>query len=69
MRELRLIALAQGLWGSEFAGIHTLPNLLDEMDACGCRTRTEAGMRSQGQASPMQKPDVPAAGICFSAFR
>jgi predicted TIM-barrel fold metal-dependent hydrolase len=37
LRALRLGALAQLLWGSAAAATHTIPNLLDEMDATGVR--------------------------------
>jgi predicted TIM-barrel fold metal-dependent hydrolase len=40
LKELRHESIAQGLWGSEFARTHTIPNLLDEMDA----TRVEKSM-------------------------
>ncbi len=33
LRELQRSTLAQGLWGSRFAQTHTVPNLLEEMDA------------------------------------
>jgi len=33
LKQLRHQSVLQGLWGSEFARTHTIPNLLDEMDA------------------------------------
>lgn len=33
LEELRQESIAQGLWGSDYARTHTIPNLLDEMDA------------------------------------
>jgi predicted TIM-barrel fold metal-dependent hydrolase len=40
LKQLRNETLSQGLWGSESARTHTIPNLLDEMDA----TRVEKAM-------------------------
>lgn len=37
LRALRLGSVAQMLWGSEAAATHTIPNLLEEMDATGVR--------------------------------
>jgi predicted TIM-barrel fold metal-dependent hydrolase len=37
LRALRLGALAQLIWGSAAAETHTIPNLIDEMDATGVR--------------------------------
>ena len=48
MRELRLSTLAQGLWGSEFARTHTLPNLLDEMDAMRVQKANRSGHAEPG---------------------
>jgi len=33
LEELRHESIAQGFWGSDYARTHTIPNLLDEMDA------------------------------------
>lgn len=40
LAELECQTISQGLWGSEFARTHTIPNLLDEMDA----TRVERAL-------------------------
>ena len=40
LKELRRESIAQGFWGSDYARTHTIPNLLDEMDA----TRVEKAM-------------------------
>ena len=48
MRELRLSTLAQGLWGSEFARTHTLPNLLDEMDSMRVQKANRSGHAEPG---------------------